>query len=62
LPGRFSPATAERGRRTDESLDRARAEAGNDRNHDAADQQVPDSHGDKSLNLPGTSNRRVAGR
>jgi hypothetical protein len=58
----FSPASKGRTRAHDQALDRPRAEAGNDRNRDAADQQVPDSHGDRSQNLPGVNNRRVAGR
>jgi hypothetical protein len=40
-----SPAGKDRARRHDQALDRARAEAGNDRNRNAADQQIPDSTG-----------------
>jgi hypothetical protein len=59
MPDRFSPASRDRARKADQALDRARAEAGNDRNRDAADTQVPPSHGDKSLKHPNINNRRV---
>jgi len=58
----FSPASRDRAQKADQALDRARAEAGNDRNRDAADTQGPDEHGDKSLGHPNVNNRRVAGR
>jgi hypothetical protein len=60
MPGRFSPASRDRARKVDQALDQDRV--GRDKNRAAADRQIPDSHGDKSLSLPGTNNRRVAGR
>jgi hypothetical protein len=41
MPQTVSPAGQGRARRHDQALDRARADAGNDRNRDAADQQPP---------------------
>jgi hypothetical protein len=52
-----SPAGKGRARKADQALDQARA--GQDQNRDAADQQLPPSHGDKSLHHPNTNNRRV---
>jgi hypothetical protein len=60
MPKSTSPASAARARRVDQALDDERARVGNDRNRDRADRQVPPSHGDKSLRLPGTHNGRVA--
>ena len=58
----ISPAAADRGRRLDRDLDAERARIGSDRNIQAADQQLEPSHGDKSLGLPNTNQRKVAGR
>lgn len=57
-----SPAGKDRARKADQALDQARRDAGNDRNRAAADRQIPDSHGDQSLDLPNVNNRKVAGR
>jgi len=56
----FSPASKDRPAAADRALD-ANA-AGRDKNRAAADRQVPDSHGDRSLGLPNTNQRKVAGR
>jgi hypothetical protein len=55
----LSPAGKDRARKADQALDENRRAAGNDRNRDAADQQLEPSHGDKSLDHPNTNNRRV---
>jgi hypothetical protein len=59
MPGRFSPAAAQRARDLDRALD-ANA-AGRSQNRDAA-AKVPPSHGDppRSRNVPNTGNGRVA--
>jgi nitric oxide reductase activation protein len=58
MPGRFSPAAAQRARDLDRALDADRQ--GRDKNRAAADRQIPDSHGDRSRNVPNTGNGRVA--
>jgi hypothetical protein len=58
----FSPASEDRSRKADQALDQARRDAGNDRDRDAADRQIPDDLGDQRLNHPNVNNRRVAGR
>ena len=60
MPDRFSPASKARPAAVDRALDADRA--GRDKNRAAADRQIPDSHGDKSLSLPNVNNRKVAGR
>jgi hypothetical protein len=60
MPGRFSPAAAQRTRDLDRALDEDRQ--GRDRNRAAADRQIPDPTGDQRLNHPGINNRKVAGR
>jgi hypothetical protein len=55
MPGRFSPAAAQRARDLDRALDADRQ--GRDKNRAAADKQVPED--DQRLNHPGTNNRRV---
>jgi hypothetical protein len=57
MPSTTSPAGRTRARDLDRALDQAKA--GQGRNRDAADQQVPPSHGDKTLSHPNTNNRRV---
>jgi hypothetical protein len=59
MPGRFSPAAAQRARDLDRALDEERRRVGNDRNRAAADRQVPDPVGDQRLAHPGVNNRRV---
>jgi hypothetical protein len=57
----FSSAGKDRARKIDQALDRARAEAGNDRNRNAADTQGPGGlDQDPSRRLPGTHNGKVA--
>lgn len=56
----ISPAAADRARRTDRALDEERRRIGVDRNANAADRQVPLSHGDKSLGHPNANQRKVA--
>jgi hypothetical protein len=53
----FSPASKDRPRKLDRALDEARRTAGNDRNRDAADRQIPTD--DQRLNHPNVNNRRV---
>jgi hypothetical protein len=60
MPGRFSPAAAQRARDLDRALDVDRQ--GRDKNRAAADRQIPDPTGDQRLNHPNVNNRRVAGR
>jgi hypothetical protein len=56
-----SHAGRDRARRHDQALDRARADAGQDRNRDAADRPGPGGlDPDRSLRLPNTNRRRVA--
>jgi cell division septum initiation protein DivIVA len=57
MPGRFSPAAAQRARDLDRALDQDRV--GRDRNRNAADKQIPDPTGDQRLNHPNVNNRRV---
>jgi hypothetical protein len=57
----ISPAGRDRARRHDRALDRARADAGQDRNRDAADRPGPGGlDPGRSLRLPNTNPRRVA--
>jgi hypothetical protein len=61
MPTTISPAGRDRARRHDQALDRARADAGQDRNRDAADRAGPGRlDQDVSRRLPNTSNGRVA--
>jgi hypothetical protein len=53
----ISHASAERPRLVDQALDSERRRVGNDRGRQAADRQVPPSHGDRSKNLPNTGPR-----
>jgi hypothetical protein len=56
----LSPAGKDRARKADQALDRARAEAGNDRNRDAADTQGPSGLDQAtSRRLPNAGNGRV---
>jgi hypothetical protein len=60
MPSTVSPGGRDRARRHDQALDRARADAGQDRNRDAADTQPPPALSDaESLALPNTNQRRV---
>jgi hypothetical protein len=58
----FSPAARDRACKADQALDQARRDAGNDRNRDAADRQIPDPTGDQRLIHPNVNRRKVAGR
>jgi hypothetical protein len=58
MPGRFSPAAAQRARDLDRALDADRQ--GRDKNRAAADRRLPeDPIGDHRLNHPNVNNRRV---
>jgi hypothetical protein len=57
-----SLAGKDRARKADQALDRARTEAGNDRNRNAADRPGPGGlDQDVSRRLPNTHNGRVQG-
>jgi hypothetical protein len=61
MPSTISPAGRQRARDLDRSLDRARADAGHDRNRDQADRPGPGGLDQTvSRRLPNTSNGRVA--
>jgi hypothetical protein len=60
MPTTISPAGRDRARRHDQALDRARADAGNDRNRDAADRPAAGGLDPAvSRRLPNTNNGRV---
>ena len=60
MPSSISPAGRDRARRHDQALDRARADAGQDRNRDQADRPGPGGVDPAvSRRLPNTNNGRV---